>query len=306
MTSPHDATLERFEAPWSHRTTTVYELTLFVSGASDLAARAIANARRLCDAPSRRPLPPRRSSTSTRTPAALAQRTTCWPRRRWSRASRSRCAGSSAICRRPTRCSPALDLPSVARPLELTGCSRPDARPGAHRSPTSAAFARHDARRAPEIADAAICRRRSPTRCCGWPRPRTRCAPSAPARSTRSSSPTAVTAGACSRCRRPIGRTGCSSRTCVTARPRSRRAGSSCTPIGGSPSCLAVPSESIVGSPLAMFVAGGRPVRAGRDRAARTGLGATSSSTSSTAAARRSRCWSASRRSTSTATTSPA
>ena len=35
-----------------------YELTLFVSGASDLSARAIANARQLCDTHLRRPLPP--------------------------------------------------------------------------------------------------------------------------------------------------------------------------------------------------------------------------------------------------------
>ncbi len=49
MTSPHDATLERFEDELAALDGTDYDLTLFVSGASDLAARAIANARRLCD-----------------------------------------------------------------------------------------------------------------------------------------------------------------------------------------------------------------------------------------------------------------
>ena len=49
MTSPHDATLERFEDQLAALDESDYELTLFVSGASDLAARAIANARRLCD-----------------------------------------------------------------------------------------------------------------------------------------------------------------------------------------------------------------------------------------------------------------
>ena len=49
MTAPHDATLRRFEDELSVFDETDYELTLFVSGASDLAARAIANARRLCD-----------------------------------------------------------------------------------------------------------------------------------------------------------------------------------------------------------------------------------------------------------------
>jgi circadian clock protein KaiB len=48
MTASNGARPERFddaltrEEPW-------YELTLFVNGASDLSARAIANARRLCD-----------------------------------------------------------------------------------------------------------------------------------------------------------------------------------------------------------------------------------------------------------------
>ena len=49
MTSPHDATLERFENELAALDEIDYDLTLFVSGASDLAARAIANARRLCD-----------------------------------------------------------------------------------------------------------------------------------------------------------------------------------------------------------------------------------------------------------------
>jgi circadian clock protein KaiB len=49
MTTPHDATLRRFEEELSAFDESDYELTLFVSGASDLAARAIANARKLCD-----------------------------------------------------------------------------------------------------------------------------------------------------------------------------------------------------------------------------------------------------------------
>ena len=49
MTSPHDATLKRFEDALAGADETFYELTLFVSGASDLSARAIANARQLCD-----------------------------------------------------------------------------------------------------------------------------------------------------------------------------------------------------------------------------------------------------------------
>jgi circadian clock protein KaiB len=49
MTSPHDATLKRFEDALAEPDTTRYELTLFVNGASDLSARAIANAKRLCE-----------------------------------------------------------------------------------------------------------------------------------------------------------------------------------------------------------------------------------------------------------------
>lgn len=49
MTSPHDGTLRRFEEELASGRETCYELTLFVSGASDLAVRAITNARRLCD-----------------------------------------------------------------------------------------------------------------------------------------------------------------------------------------------------------------------------------------------------------------
>jgi circadian clock protein KaiB len=49
MTSFHDSTLRRFEAEVAAREQTQYELTLFVTGASDLSARAIANARQLCD-----------------------------------------------------------------------------------------------------------------------------------------------------------------------------------------------------------------------------------------------------------------
>jgi circadian clock protein KaiB len=45
----HDATLKRFRAALAVTDVVPYELTLYVSGASDLSARAIANARRLCD-----------------------------------------------------------------------------------------------------------------------------------------------------------------------------------------------------------------------------------------------------------------
>lgn len=49
MTSPHDGTLRRFEEELASDHDDCYELTLFVSGASDLSVRAITNARRLCD-----------------------------------------------------------------------------------------------------------------------------------------------------------------------------------------------------------------------------------------------------------------
>ncbi len=48
MTAPNDATLERLgddPAPPE----SIFQLTLFVSGASDLAGRAIANARQICE-----------------------------------------------------------------------------------------------------------------------------------------------------------------------------------------------------------------------------------------------------------------
>ena len=47
MTTPHDATLAQYEAATALRDETWYELTLIVSGASELSTRAIANARRL-------------------------------------------------------------------------------------------------------------------------------------------------------------------------------------------------------------------------------------------------------------------
>ena len=50
MTSQHDATLRQFEAALDRTNATWYELTLIVSGASELSARAIANARALCEA----------------------------------------------------------------------------------------------------------------------------------------------------------------------------------------------------------------------------------------------------------------
>ncbi len=49
MTSPHDATLQRFEEALAAPNEPSYELTLFVNGASDLSARAVANAKRLCE-----------------------------------------------------------------------------------------------------------------------------------------------------------------------------------------------------------------------------------------------------------------
>ena len=49
MTSPHDATLAGFELALANAEPVFYELTLIVSGASDLSARAIGNARRLCE-----------------------------------------------------------------------------------------------------------------------------------------------------------------------------------------------------------------------------------------------------------------
>ena len=49
MTAPHDASLKRFDDEPAGPEEACYELTLFVSGASDLSARAIANARQLCE-----------------------------------------------------------------------------------------------------------------------------------------------------------------------------------------------------------------------------------------------------------------
>jgi circadian clock protein KaiB len=49
MSGSADATLKRFEDRLARIDDTRYELTLFVSGATDLSARAIANARQLCD-----------------------------------------------------------------------------------------------------------------------------------------------------------------------------------------------------------------------------------------------------------------
>jgi circadian clock protein KaiB len=50
VTVPHDVTLRQFEEALASRDETHVELTLIVSGASDLSARAIANATRLCEA----------------------------------------------------------------------------------------------------------------------------------------------------------------------------------------------------------------------------------------------------------------
>jgi circadian clock protein KaiB len=49
MTAPQDATLKRFEDELAAPDGAFYGLTLFISGASVLSARAIADATRLCD-----------------------------------------------------------------------------------------------------------------------------------------------------------------------------------------------------------------------------------------------------------------
>jgi circadian clock protein KaiB len=49
MNSPYDDTLERFETALAQLDDAYYELTLFVIGASELSARAVANVRTLCD-----------------------------------------------------------------------------------------------------------------------------------------------------------------------------------------------------------------------------------------------------------------
>jgi circadian clock protein KaiB len=49
MTEAQDAALRQFEHAVVSSDASPYELTLFVSGASDLSARAIANARAICD-----------------------------------------------------------------------------------------------------------------------------------------------------------------------------------------------------------------------------------------------------------------
>jgi circadian clock protein KaiB len=49
MTAPEDSTLAQFENEIAALEEVTYKLTLFVSGASDLSARAIGNARRLCE-----------------------------------------------------------------------------------------------------------------------------------------------------------------------------------------------------------------------------------------------------------------
>jgi circadian clock protein KaiB len=49
MTTPQDSTLRRFEDALVARDEAWYELTLIISGASQLSARAIANARKFCE-----------------------------------------------------------------------------------------------------------------------------------------------------------------------------------------------------------------------------------------------------------------
>ena len=48
-TGEHEATLRRFEARTETDATAKYVLTLFVTGASDMSARAIRNVRAICD-----------------------------------------------------------------------------------------------------------------------------------------------------------------------------------------------------------------------------------------------------------------
>jgi circadian clock protein KaiB len=50
MSVHHEATLEQFRRAVAELGTEQYELTLFVSGASDSSARAITNIREICDA----------------------------------------------------------------------------------------------------------------------------------------------------------------------------------------------------------------------------------------------------------------
>ena len=69
-----DATLERFEADSSRPTTPGYELTLFVSGASDLSARAIANATPPVRTPSERAATDLVGGRRARDPRRRAQR----------------------------------------------------------------------------------------------------------------------------------------------------------------------------------------------------------------------------------------
>ncbi len=49
MTPPSETSLERCEERLAASVAAFYDLTLFVSGASDLAARAIADAKQLCE-----------------------------------------------------------------------------------------------------------------------------------------------------------------------------------------------------------------------------------------------------------------
>ena len=50
MTTPPETAVRELGEQFTDDDEPFYELTLFVSGASDLAARAVSNARRLCDA----------------------------------------------------------------------------------------------------------------------------------------------------------------------------------------------------------------------------------------------------------------
>ena len=77
-----------------------YELTLFVSGASDLSARAIANARRLCETHLRRSVPPL-GGRRPRRPGSAADQRPVGDADAGQEPAAARAAGWSATCRTP-------------------------------------------------------------------------------------------------------------------------------------------------------------------------------------------------------------
>ena len=219
MTGCQDTTLERFERQLRHRRGH-YELTLFVSGASDLSARAIANTRELCELHLRGRYR-WRSSTCTRIPTPSRAR--CWRHRR-----------SFEDLPLPVRriVGDLSDTDKVLAALELHAAGA---------AATRARLARHDAAtrlrrladkprldRLVEIASMRQLSRTGPAL--------TRAEGAGPDGGGRGHAPSdrrgevdafvvsdGGTADGCSRCRPPTGPTGCSWRTCATVRPRSRR-----------------------------------------------------------------------------------